>query len=48
MTENAISFIIAAAALLGSPGPGITALVAVGRTFPPGAALRFYGAMQLG
>jgi threonine/homoserine/homoserine lactone efflux protein len=46
--NETIAFVIAAAALLGSPGPGITALVAVGRSFRPDAALRFYAAMQVG
>jgi threonine/homoserine/homoserine lactone efflux protein len=43
-----VGFVLAAVALLGSPGPGISALVAVGRSFQPAAALRFYGSMQLG
>jgi threonine/homoserine/homoserine lactone efflux protein len=48
MIAEAFAFVLAATALLGSPGPGITALVAVGRSFPRRAAVRFYGAMQLG
>ena len=48
MMGEMIAFSLAATALLGSPGPGIAALVAVGRSFSRTAALRFYGAMQLG
>ena len=48
VSSEVIAFVFAATALLGSPGPGISALVAVGRSFERGAALRFYGAMQLG
>jgi len=48
MSLEWIAFALAATALLGSPGPGIAALVAVGRSFDRGAALRFYGAMQIG
>ncbi len=43
-----VAFTIAAAALLGSPGPGIAALVAAGRSLDRASALRFYGGMQLG
>jgi threonine/homoserine/homoserine lactone efflux protein len=43
-----VAFTVAAIGLLGSPGPGIGALVAVGRSFERAAALRFYGAMQIG
>lgn len=48
MSIELVAFVVAAIALLGSPGPGIAALVAVGRSFQRGAALRFYGMMQLG
>lgn len=48
MWVEVVAFVGAAAALLGSPGPGISALVAVGRSFERGAALRFYGSMQCG
>lgn len=47
LTES-LAFTLAAIALLGSPGPGIAALVAVGRTFKVPNALRFFGAMQVG
>ena len=42
------SFILAATALLGSPGPAIAALLAVGRAFPRQTALRFYLMLQIG
>lgn len=42
------SFVLAAVALLGSPGPGIAALIAVGRSGGWRAGLRFYGGLQLG
>jgi threonine/homoserine/homoserine lactone efflux protein len=42
------AFVLAAVALLGSPGPGIAALVAVGRSGGWRAGLRFYGGLQLG
>ena len=42
------SFILAATALLGSPGPAIAALLAVGRAFPRRMALRFYLVLQIG
>lgn len=48
MAAEIVAFLLASAALLGSPGPGISALVAVGRAFPRAAALRFYASMQLG
>lgn len=42
------AFVVSATALLGSPGPGIAALVAVGRAqgFVPG--LRYYAGLQVG
>lgn len=43
-----MAFALAATALLGSPGPGIAALVAVGRSFKRRDALTFLGAMQAG
>jgi len=42
------AFTLAAIALLGSPGPGIAALVAVGRIRGVAGGLKFYGALQLG
>jgi threonine/homoserine/homoserine lactone efflux protein len=42
------AFVLAALALLGSPGPGIAALVAVGRSGGWRAGLRFYGGLQAG
>jgi threonine/homoserine/homoserine lactone efflux protein len=42
------AFVLAAVALLGSPGPGIAALVAVGRSGGWRAGLRFYGGLQIG
>lgn len=41
-------FALAAAALLGSPGPGVAALVAVGRAQGVRRGLPFLGGMQLG
>ena len=48
MIESWLFFVLAAAALLGSPGPGIAALVAVGRSRGVIGGLRYFGAMQLG
>ena len=42
------AFVLAAVALLGSPGPGIAALVAVGREKGVVRGLPFYGSLQLG
>jgi threonine/homoserine/homoserine lactone efflux protein len=42
------AFVISATALLGSPGPGITALVAVGRTHGLVHGLRYYAGLQVG
>lgn len=41
-------FVLAAIVLLGSPGPGIAALVAVGKTEGLLRGLRFYGGLQAG
>jgi threonine/homoserine/homoserine lactone efflux protein len=41
-------FTLAAIALLGSPGPGIAALIAVGRGGGVWRGLRFYGGLQAG
>lgn len=41
-------FVVAATALLGSPGPGIAALLAVGRAEGWGPGLRYYAGLQLG
>jgi threonine/homoserine/homoserine lactone efflux protein len=42
------AFVLAATALLGSPGPGIIALVAVGRARGFMGGLRFYAGLQVG
>lgn len=42
------AFLLSATALLGSPGPGITALVAVGRAHGLKQGLRYYAGLQLG
>jgi threonine/homoserine/homoserine lactone efflux protein len=41
-------FLLAATALLGSPGPGIAALVAVTRSGGLSAGLRYYAGLQIG
>jgi threonine/homoserine/homoserine lactone efflux protein len=41
-------FVAAATALLGSPGPGIAALLAVGRSQGWARGLRYYGGLQFG
>lgn len=46
--QDALAYTLAAVALLGSPGPGIAALVAVGRTQGLRGGLPFYAALQLG
>jgi threonine/homoserine/homoserine lactone efflux protein len=46
--QSALLFVVASAALLGSPGPGIAALMAVGRTRGVAGGLTFFLAMQLG
>ena len=48
MAESVVVFALAAAALLGSPGPGIAALMAVGRSRGAVGGLRYFGSMQLG
>ena len=45
---NATLFTVAATALLGSPGPGIAALISVGRSKGMLGGLRFYGGLQVG
>lgn len=45
---EAALFVAAAVALLGSPGPGIAALVAVGRSRGVAGGLAFYGGLQAG
>ena len=47
-TTNLALFALAAIVLLGSPGPGIAALIAVGRGKGFVGGLRFYGGLQLG
>lgn len=46
--REAAAFALAATALLGSPGPGITALLAVGRAGGMRAGLPFYASLQIG
>lgn len=48
MVESLAVFVLAATALLGSPGPGIAALMAVGRARGAVGGLRYFGAMQIG
>lgn len=48
LAVNAGAFTLAAVALLGSPGPGIAALLAVGRSKGVKGGLGFYFAMQAG
>ena len=45
---SSLGFALAAAALLGSPGPGIAALVATGRLRGVTGGLPYFAAMQLG
>jgi threonine/homoserine/homoserine lactone efflux protein len=45
---NAVLFLLAATALLGSPGPGIAALIVAGRTLGLAGGSRLYVGMQLG
>ncbi|MET3668011.1 LysE family transporter [Caulobacter sp. 1776] len=45
---GAILFVLAATALLGSPGPGIAALIVAGRTLGFASGLRLYAGMQVG
>lgn len=46
--EAAALFMMAAVALLGSPGPGIAALVVAGRTLGVSGGMRLFCGMQLG
>lgn len=46
--NDALAFTLAAVALLGSPGPAIAALLAVGRVRGFRASLPFFGALQVG
>jgi threonine/homoserine/homoserine lactone efflux protein len=41
-------FVLSAVALLGSPGPGIASLVAIGKTEGLASGLRFFGGLQIG
>jgi len=45
---QAFLFVVAAAGLLGSPGPGIAALMAIGRREGFKGGMRFYGGLQIG
>ena len=45
---QAVLFVFAAAGLLGSPGPGIAALMAIGRREGFKGGMRFYGGLQIG
>lgn len=45
---QAVLFVLAAAALLGSPGPGIAALMVIGRCEGFKGGMRFYGGLQIG
>ncbi|UXI65831.1 LysE family translocator [Tahibacter amnicola] len=45
---SVVYFVVAATALLGSPGPGILSLVAIGRTQGWRDGLRYYAGLQLG
>ena len=47
-TANLVLFALAATVLLGSPGPGIAALISVGRRKGLVGGLRFYGGLQVG
>jgi threonine/homoserine/homoserine lactone efflux protein len=48
MNSEPIAFVLASAALLGSPGPGIAALIVAGRTLGSMGALPFFLTMQAG
>lgn len=48
MSSEPIAFVLASAALLGSPGPGIAALIVAGRTLGSMGALPFFLTMQAG
>ncbi|WP_454714232.1 LysE family translocator [Caulobacter segnis] len=45
---EAVLFVLAATALLGSPGPGIAALIVAGRTLGLAGGLRLYAGLQVG
>jgi threonine/homoserine/homoserine lactone efflux protein len=45
---QAVLFVVAAAGLLGSPSPGIAALMAIGRREGFKGGMRFYGGLQIG
>ena len=45
---DAVLFVVAAVALLGSPGPGIAALVVIGRTHGVRGGLPFFTGLQIG
>ena len=47
-TAELFAFLLAAIALLGSPGPAIAALLAVGRNYGWGRGLGFFWGLQLG
>lgn len=42
------AYLLAATALLGSPGPGIASLIAVGRASGFGGGLRYFSGLQIG
>jgi threonine/homoserine/homoserine lactone efflux protein len=48
MNNEPVAFVVASAALLGSPGPGIAALIVAGRTLGSLGALPFFLTMQAG
>lgn len=48
MNNETVAFVVSAAALLGSPGPGIAALIVAGRMLGAIGALPFFLAMQAG
>jgi len=48
MSSEPVAFVVASGALLGSPGPGIAALIVAGRTLGSTGALPFFLAMQAG
>jgi threonine/homoserine/homoserine lactone efflux protein len=48
VSSTPLAFVVASGALLGSPGPGIAALIVAGRTLGSTGALPFFLAMQAG
>jgi len=48
MNSEPVAFVVTSAALFGSPGPGIAALIVAGRTLGSRGALPFFLAMQAG